>query len=180
MTLKKFLLSCVSQLRSIMMVALNMFSKRETRLYPEESLSLSSRSRGRIILTCNSDGSERCVACNLCAVVCPVGCIALQKSETQDGRSYPKFFRINFSRCIFCGFCEEACPTMAIQLSADFELSESKRNDLIYEKEDLLIYDYGKNKDYNFYHVSGVSLKNKNIGDLKIESRPIDVKNLLP
>lgn len=80
------------------------------------------------------DGEERCVACNLCAAVCPVGCISLQKAEHEDGRWYPEFFRINFSRCIFCGLCEEACPTTAIQLTPDFELGEFKRQDLVYEK----------------------------------------------
>ena len=57
----------------------------------------------------------------------------LQKAETEDGRWYPEFFRINFSRCIFCGLCEEACPTTAIQLTPDFEMGEFKRQDLVYE-----------------------------------------------
>jgi NADH-quinone oxidoreductase subunit I len=74
------------------------------------------------VLTRDPDGEERCVACNLCAVACPVGCISLQKAEKEDGRWYPEFFRINFSRCIFCGMCEEACPTTAIQMTPDFEL----------------------------------------------------------
>lgn len=49
------------------------------------------RYRGRIVLTRDPDGEERCVACNLCAVACPVGCISLQKAETKDGRWYPEF-----------------------------------------------------------------------------------------
>jgi NADH-quinone oxidoreductase chain I len=115
------------------------------------------RYRGRIVLTRDPDGEERCVACNLCAVACPVGCISLQKAEKDDGRWYPEFFRINFSRCIFCGLCEEACPTTAIQLTPDFELAEYKRQDLVYEKEDLLISGPGKNPEYNFYRVAGMA-----------------------
>ena len=115
--------------RSIWMIGLHAFAKRETRMYPEEPVYLPPRYRGRIVLTRDPDGSERCVACNLCAVACPVGCISLQKAETVDGRWYPEFFRINFSRCIFCGLCEEACPTTAIQLTPDFELGEYKRQD---------------------------------------------------
>ncbi|MEL0061108.1 MAG: 4Fe-4S binding protein, partial [Verrucomicrobiales bacterium] len=47
--------------------------------YPEQKPYLAPRYRGRIVLTKDPDGEERCVACNLCAVACPVGCIALQQ-----------------------------------------------------------------------------------------------------
>ena len=109
-------------------------------MYPEVPVPVPPRYRGRIVLTRDPDGDERCVACNLCAVACPVGCISLQKAERpEDGRWYPEFFRINFSRCIFCGLCEEACPTNAIQLTPDFEMGEYNRQNLVYEKEHLLI-----------------------------------------
>jgi NADH-quinone oxidoreductase subunit I len=162
------------------MIGVNIFYKSETRLYPDEKVKLSPRYRGRVILTRNIDGKERCVACNLCSAVCPVDCISVQKSETITGRWYAKFFRINFSRCIFCGLCEEACPTAAIQLMPDFELSDFNRQDLVYEKEDLLISGPGKYPDYDFYHFSGVVTQGKRTGELNIESKPIDVKNLLP
>ncbi|QIE01903.1 NADH-quinone oxidoreductase subunit NuoI [Buchnera aphidicola] len=180
MTLKNIIIGFYTQIRSLLMIISNIFSKPETRLYPEEKLNLAPRYRGRIILTRNLDGRERCVACNLCAAVCPVDCISLQKSEKIDGRWYPKFFRINFSRCIFCGLCEEACPTAAIQLTPDIELSDFKRQDLVYEKEDLLISGPGKYPDYNFYNFSGVAIANKKIGDLDFESKPVNVKDLLP
>ncbi|MFI7934439.1 NADH-quinone oxidoreductase subunit NuoI, partial [Acinetobacter baumannii] len=138
------------------------------------------RYRGRIILTRDPDGEERCVACNLCAVACPVGCISLQKAEKEDGRWYPEFFRINFSRCIFCGMCEEACPTTAIQLTPDFELGEYVRQDLVYEKENLLISGPGKYPDYNFYRVTGMAINGKEKGQAQKESAPIDVRSLLP
>ena len=77
-------------------------------------------------------------------------CIALQATEDEHGRRYPEFFRINFSRCIFCGYCEEACPTYAIQLTPDFEMGEYKRQNLVYEKEDLLIDGPGKYPGYNY------------------------------
>jgi NADH-quinone oxidoreductase subunit I len=101
----------LSLLRTLWKVFLHMFHKRETILYPEVKPDPPPRWRGRIILSRDPDGAERCVACNLCAVACPVDCISLQAAEDEHGRRYPEFFRINFSRCIFCGFCEEACPT---------------------------------------------------------------------
>ena len=89
MTLKELLVGFGTQVRSIWMIGLHAFAKRETRMYPEEPVYLPPRYRGRIVLTRDPDGEERCVACNLCAVACPVGCISLQKAETKDGRWYP-------------------------------------------------------------------------------------------
>ena len=180
MTLKELLVGFGTQVRSIWMIGLHAFAKRETRMYPEEPVYLPPRYRGRIVLTRDPDGEERCVACNLCAVACPVGCISLQKAETKDGRWYPEFFRINFSRCIFCGLCEEACPTTAIQLTPDFEMGEYKRQDLVYEKEDLLISGPGKYPEYNFYRMAGMAIDGKDKGEAENEAKPIDVKSLLP
>jgi NADH-quinone oxidoreductase subunit I len=77
-----------TQLRSLVMVFGHAFRKRDTLQYPEEAVYLPPRFRGRIVLTRDPDGEERCVACNLCAVACPVGCISLQKADTgfRDGR----------------------------------------------------------------------------------------------
>ena len=158
----------LAALRTLWLTFLHMFHRRETILYPEQKPYLPPRFRGRIILSRDPDGEERCVSCYLCAVACPVDCIALQKTEEQ-GRWYPEFFRINFSRCIFCGFCEEACPTYAIQLTPDFEMSEYVRENLVYEKEDLLINGPGKYPDYNFYRV-----------DAEQDEPPADLKTLLP
>jgi len=176
----QFLKDVFSQLRSLWMVFCHAFRKRDTICYPEQMPNVPPRYRGRIVLTRDPDGEERCVACNLCAVACPVGCISLQKAERDDGRWYPEFFRINFSRCIFCGMCEEACPTTAIQLTPDFEMAEFKRQDLVYEKEHLLISGTGKYHDYNFYRVSGLAIAGKPKGAAQNEAEPVNVKSLLP
>ena len=170
----------LNTLRSIWTVFLHMFRCRETVLYPEERPYLPPRWRGRIVLTRDPDSKERCVACYLCAAVCPVECIALQATEDEHGRRYPEFFRINFSRCIFCGFCEEACPTYAIQLTPDCEMAEYSRQNLVYEKEDLLISGQGKYPGYNFYRVAGLAIKGKDKGEAENEDPPVDVHSLNP
>jgi NADH-quinone oxidoreductase subunit I len=156
------------------------FRRRETVQYPEERHPIPPRWRGRIILSRDPDGQERCVACYLCSAVCPVGCIALQATQDESGRRYPESFRINFSRCIFCGLCEEACPTCAIQLTPDFEMSEYRRQDLVYEKEDLLIAGCGKIPGYNFYKEAGLAIAGKGKGEGDQELPPEDVYDLLP
>jgi NADH-quinone oxidoreductase subunit I len=170
----------LSLIRSIWMVFLHMFRRRVTVQYPDEKPYLAPRWRGRIILSRDPDGEERCVACYLCAVACPVDCIALQATEDEHGRRYPAFFRINFSRCIFCGYCEDACPTYAIQLTPDFEMGEYKRQNLVYEKEHLLIDGVGKYPGYNFWRVAGVEIGGKAKGESERENPPTDVHRLLP
>ena len=167
-------------MRSVWNVFLHLFRKKETVQYPEVRPYLPPRSRGRIILSRDPDGGERCVACYLCSAACPVDCISLQAAEDEYGRRYPEYFRINFSRCIFCGFCEEACPTCAIQLTPDFEMGEYRRENLVYEKEDLMISGPGKYPDYNFYRVAGLSIKGKDKGEAENEDPPVDMRSLMP
>jgi NADH-quinone oxidoreductase subunit I len=170
----------LSILKSMWIIFKHSFRPRETIQYPEKKPVLYPRYRGRIILSRNPNGSERCVACYLCAAACPVDCIALQAAETKGGRRYPEFFRINFSRCIFCGLCEEACPTYAIQLTPDYEMSEYKRQNLVYEKEDLLIDGQGKFECYEFYTVSGLKIRENNLKETQNQLPPADIYELLP
>jgi len=170
----------LSNLRTIWDVLLHMFRRRVTIQYPDEKIVHPPRFRGRIILSRDPEGHERCVACYLCAAACPVDCIALQATQDEHGRRYPAFFRINFSRCILCGFCEEACPTYAIQLTNDFEFGEYDRQNMVYEKEDLLISGPGKHPDYNFYRVAGVAVGVKDKGESDNETPPVDIHSLLP
>ena len=169
-----------SNLRTIWLVFLHMFHKRITIEYPEKKAYLPPRWRGRIVLTRDPDMEERCVGCYLCAAACPVDCISLQATEDENGRRSAEFFRINFSRCIFCGYCEEACPTDAIQLIPDFDMGEYNRQNLIYEKEDLLIDGQGKYHGYNFYKVAGIDVGVKAKGEGENENKPVDVKKLMP
>ena len=117
----------------------NMFRPNVTLQYPEARFEPPASYRGRPVLVQENNGAERCVACGLCARVCPALAIEVQAAETdQEKERYPEKFEINMLRCIFCGFCEEVCPEEAIVMSKDYELVFKNRNDAIFGKDKLL------------------------------------------
>ena len=119
------------------------FKKPNTIRYPEEKRVLPARFRGRHYLTKWEDGLERCVGCELCAIVCPSQAIYVKPAENSPedrhshGERYASDFQINMLRCIYCGYCEEACPTGAIILSNEYELSGYTREEMIFTKDKL-------------------------------------------
>ena len=124
------------------------FRKPETLQYPDERPNLSPRFRGLQELQVDENGEEKCVACGLCARVCPSDAIQVEAAENEKGEKYAASYSINLGRCIFCGFCEEACPVQAIVLRRKFELADDSREKLIYNKEDLLNWTKGRGDDY--------------------------------
>jgi NADH-quinone oxidoreductase subunit I len=91
-----------------------------TTYYPEETRwDYAAGNRGKHVLTRRSDGSPQCIACNMCATVCPARVIEIDAGFDPDDAAHPKFptrFEIDYSRCIFCGLCVEACPEDAIRM----------------------------------------------------------------
>jgi NADH-quinone oxidoreductase subunit I len=142
-TLKKTVYQVVAMMRGLLIVLKHAFRKPVTLRYPEEKRILPERSRGRHHLTLWDDGMERCVGCELCAIVCPAQAIYVKPAQNtpeeqhSHGERYASDFQINMLRCIYCGYCEEACPTGAIVLGNSFELSAFTREDLIFTKETL-------------------------------------------
>jgi NADH-quinone oxidoreductase subunit I len=116
-----------------------MFRPKFTRQYPEERWNPPAAFRGRPVLV-EEEGVERCVACGLCARVCPALAIEVQAAETDLAKErYPVKFEINMLRCIFCGFCEEACPEEAIIMSDEYELAFLNTEDAIFGMDRLLM-----------------------------------------
>ncbi len=119
------------------------FTQPVTLKYPEEKMVMYPRFRGLPELTRSEEGKLLCVACELCAAVCPANCIRVEPAEGPTHRRYPKVYEIDLSRCIFCGFCQEACPYGAIVLREDYETANESRKDLIYNR-DKLFHTYQK------------------------------------
>lgn len=141
--MKETLQKITAMMRGLFIVLKYAFKRPVTLRYPEEKRALPLRSRGRHYLTKWEDGLERCVGCELCAIVCPSQAIYVHPAENDPeaphshGERYASDFQINMLRCIYCGYCEEACPTGAIILSNEYELSATSRESLIYTKEML-------------------------------------------
>ncbi len=108
--------------------------------YPDERRQYSPRFRGRHRLKKREDGSVKCVACMLCATVCPAQCITVVAAEHPDPaiEKMPERYEIDILRCIFCGFCVEACPVDALEMTGEYELADFSRESLVYDKAYLL------------------------------------------
>jgi NADH-quinone oxidoreductase subunit I len=125
--------------RGLLITIAQIFKPKFTRQYPEEKWNPPASFRGRPVLV-EEKGIERCVACGLCARVCPALAIEVQGSESEYWKErYPVKFEINMLRCIFCGFCEEVCPEEAIVMSKEYELTFTRQEDAIFGKDKLLV-----------------------------------------
>jgi NADH-quinone oxidoreductase chain I len=114
------------------------FEKPITLRYPQQKRTPYARFRGVQRLEKDPGGRPKCVACNLCATVCPAQAIRIEPAEDEEHRKYPEVFVIDLGRCIFCGMCEQACPKEAIRMTEDYELAVYKKEDMLYDKEHLL------------------------------------------
>jgi NADH-quinone oxidoreductase subunit I len=93
--------------------------------YPEEKTPYPDGYRGLHRLVPRDDGKPRCVACYMCATICPAQCIYIEAGEYETDAAeassrviekYPTAFVIDELRCIVCGLCVEACPKDAIRM----------------------------------------------------------------
>jgi NADH-quinone oxidoreductase subunit I len=114
-----------------------------TAYYPEEMRADYARgNRGKHVLTQRPDGSPQCVACNMCATVCPAKVIEIEAAYDPNDPAHPKSparFEIDYSRCIFCGLCVEACPEDAIRMVKEVpDLPGMNRHAMWIAKEELL------------------------------------------
>ncbi len=116
--------------------------------YPEEKVNYPPGYRGLHRLVPREDGKPRCVACYMCATVCPAQCIYIEAGEYEGTdahaesrviEKYPKQFVIDELRCIVCGLCVDACPKDAIRMDTHTHTpSEYTRGGFVYDIPKLL------------------------------------------
>jgi len=103
--------------------------------YPDQTKPLSPRHRSLHRLMRRETGGPRCVACMMCATVCPSECIFIEAGETDDPevQKCPVSFVIDLNRCCFCGFCVEACPVDAIRMdTGEIRIARKSRDELVF------------------------------------------------
>lgn len=87
--------------------------------YPEVAVPVKARYRGfhRFDLTA-------CIACDRCAVACPVDCIYIEKSKSPSGKGFRvETFAIDYTKCMFCALCVDPCPVECIFMGSTYDLS---------------------------------------------------------
>lgn len=106
--------------------------------YPEVKRAMMPRFRGLPSLRADPDtGEALCVACGLCARICPTSCLEMHVVPSEEGDRELGEFILKAGRCMFCGFCAQVCPVDAITMSQEYELSVLERDGLVYTKTEL-------------------------------------------
>ena len=91
----------------------------------------------REAIRCMRCQTHVCVACTLCARVCPDNCIDVVGHDTGHERRVERYdFAMEW--CCFCGFCQDVCPTQALSLAADFDYAARERRDFYYDRARML------------------------------------------
>ncbi len=140
MTVKNFFKTIffIEILKGMALTFKSMLTHAVTRQYPEEKRPAFPGFRGLHAFVIDpATGREKCIACGLCAAICPSKCIYIYTKE-ENGRKVPDRYEIEVLRCIYCGFCVEACPVGAVVLTEHFEYSDYSREALYMTKEKLL------------------------------------------
>lgn len=112
-----------------------MMSGAITEQYPRQRSHVDERFRGEPRLATDENGKTLCVACNMCAQVCPEKCITIGREKNPETKKFElTTYIFDMRRCMFCGFCEEVCPTDCILLTPDYEMAQYEIKNLVLDR----------------------------------------------
>lgn len=108
--------------------------------YPEVKEVLPDNARQRLF-----NDAQNCIACNQCAVACPVDCIYIASERREKDAEIPKAsngtpirlkltqYSIDTALCMYCGLCTTVCPTESLTHSHDYEFSQYTLSEFKYD-----------------------------------------------
>ena len=114
------------------------FTKKVTEQYPENrnTLEISPRFRGRVVMPIDEEGNHKCIACGLCQMACPNDTIRIISESITDEETGKKKkvlvkYEYDLGACMFCQLCVNACNHHAIEFSTEFENAVFNRDTLV-------------------------------------------------
>ena len=107
-----------------------------TEQYPDnrDTLVLSDRFKGEVVMPHNENNEHRCTGCTACELACPNGTIkVITKFEVNaEGKKKKAIDKLvyHLELCTMCNLCIIACPSDAIKMAQTFEHSVFDRGEL--------------------------------------------------
>ncbi len=139
--IKRFLktLFMVELLKGLLITFKYLISPAVTEQYPKKRTTIAERYRGLPRLHMEPETGETfCIACNLCALACPLDLITVGRDKDPVTKKWLlTTYEFDLSRCMFCGLCEEACPTPALELTQSFEHAFYSREGMVLNRQQL-------------------------------------------
>ena len=116
--------------------------------YPEQKLNVSRRTRGQEFVW----DRQKCTGCCTCAKSCPQGVIEIVTSLNSENNKYEvEKYQVDTGYCIQCGLCIESCPYEALFFGTSYECAKYRRDDLVQNKEDMMLESGNKQRSAYFY-----------------------------
>lgn len=88
-----------------------------------------------------------CTGCSICEKACPIGVISIGKGKNEEKKMQVNSFIIDNSKCMYCGLCSKDCPTQAIQHTKEFEATNIRIENLVYDWAETPYVAYNVKKD---------------------------------
>ncbi len=132
----KFELVGIGIAKGLTVTLRHLFRHPVTVQYPEQRLNTSRRIRGNELVW----SQKKCTGCDTCAKVCPIGAIKIVTSANLVENRYTVMeYRVDTGYCIQCGLCVEACPYEALYMGSAYERAKYRRQDVVQQKEDMML-----------------------------------------
>lgn len=104
----------------------NLFKRPVTKRYPKTKVKAPKNYRGKIKFN-----EGLCIGCGICMKVCPAGAITKKVENVKEGKKITLSFSL--SSCTFCKFCADHCPKKAIELTEEYSMVSTDKEQLLVE-----------------------------------------------